>query len=70
MCFFGVESPKEFLWEAMGGQPGVRGMAGLEPWEGGVAGNEQWKKGYSVRLEQKSQKSFKKSQICSLRSQI
>ena len=26
------------------GQPGKRGMAGLEPWEGGVAGNKQWKK--------------------------
>ena len=33
------------------------------PWEGGVTRNKQWKKGYSVRLEQKSQKSFKK--ICS-----
>ena len=28
-----------------------------------MTGNKQWKKGYSVRLEQKSQKSFKK--ICS-----
>ena len=44
MCFFGVESPKGILSEAMGSQPGVRGMAGLEPWEGGVAGNKQWKK--------------------------
>ena len=44
-----------------------RGMARLEPWEGGLAENKQWKKGYSVRLEQKS---FKKSQMSSLCSEI
>ena len=48
-------------------KPWKRGMAKLEPWEGGVTGNKQWKKGYSVRLEQKS---FPKSKISSLRSEI
>ena len=51
-------------------KPWKRGMARLEPWEGGVTGNKQWKKGYSVRLEQKSQKSFNESKISSLRSEI
>ena len=45
-------------------KPWKRGMARLEPWEGGAAGNKQWKKkGYSIRLEQKSQKSVKKISI-------
>ena len=47
-------------------KPWKRGMARLEPWEGGATGNKQWKKGYSVRLEQKS---VKKSQLSSLRSE-
>ena len=34
ICFFGVESLKEFLWEAMGASQGRGARAGLKPWEG------------------------------------
>ena len=42
--FFSAEIPLRISLGSQGGQPGKRGIAGLEPWEGGVAGNKQWKK--------------------------
>ena len=69
-CKRGMAKPEAWKRGMARLKPRKRGVARLEPWEGGVTGNKQWKKGCSVRLEQKFQKSFKQSQISSLRSNI